>query len=150
MADSLEYKLVVADNGSVTLKKFSGELDKTQRKVEGTGKSFGGMAMAAKGLLGVLAVGKLVSWGNQIMKNNDLQVDLAASLGITTKSLAGFSYAAHFNGATAEGFAKSTKILTKNLADAAKGTGEAKDYFKVFGIEVQNADGTLKKTDDVI
>jgi len=78
-------------------------------------------------LLATLAV--FSSQGDQLQK-------MAIRTGIAVESLSQLAYAAAQSGSSIESLEKGVRKLQQNIADAAKGSGEAKDAFAELGISV--------------
>ena len=78
-------------------------------------------------LLATLAV--FSSQGDQLQK-------MAIRTGIAVESLSELAYAAQQSGSSIGALEKGVRKLQQNIADAAKGTGEAKDAFAELGISV--------------
>lgn len=77
----------------------------------------------------------------------DALTDLAQSTGVSVESLSALTFAADFGAVSQETLGASLVKLTKNMSDAAQGTGEAQKGFEALGISVTNADGSLKAAD---
>lgn len=75
---------------------------------------------------------------------------LAQKVGITTEELSALSYAAELSGVSQEQLGSAMVKLSKNMSDAAQGTGEAQKGFEALGISVTNADGSLKSSSQVL
>lgn len=76
--------------------------------------------------------------------------DLSEKTGIAVESLSMLRYAGEVTGTPLEAIANGTKKLATNMAEAASGNKEAAATFKAMGIEVKNADGTLRSQDAVL
>lgn len=76
--------------------------------------------------------------------------DLSKSTGVSVETLSTMGYAAKQSGVDMESLGIGFKKLGKNMADAASGTGEAKDAFKVLGISVKDNNGNLKTSEQVM
>ena len=74
---------------------------------------------------------------------------LSSVTGIGTKQLQEFQYASDLIDVDVNTLATSMKKLTSNMSSAKKGSGDVYDTFKELGVEFQNADGTLRNSNDV-
>lgn len=74
----------------------------------------------------------------------------AVKIGIGTEELSRLRYAADLSGVSFQGLEKGLLILNRNMAQAAEGSGKAATAFASMGINVSNADGTLKTTTQVL
>ena len=75
---------------------------------------------------------------------------LAQSTGVAVEELSALAYAADLSGVSEQSLSASLVKLSRNMSDAAQGTGEAKKAFDALGISVTNADGGLKSAGDVL
>lgn len=70
--------------------------------------------------------------------------------GISATALAKLKFAAEQSGASFESLSSGLRFLSRNMADAAGGTGEAAQAFKALGISVKDAEGNLRPATDVL
>jgi hypothetical protein len=75
---------------------------------------------------------------------------LAQQTGTTVESLSALSFAADLSGVSNEELGSALVKMTKNMSDAAAGTGIAVEGFNALGISVKNSDGSLKASDAVL
>ncbi len=75
---------------------------------------------------------------------------MSQKIGMSTESLSTLKYAAALADVSLESLGTGLKKMSKNAADAADGTGEAKDSFKALGIQLKDNDGNLKKSDALL
>ncbi|MFA7177473.1 MAG: phage tail tape measure protein, partial [Smithellaceae bacterium] len=111
-------------------------------EIKKLGKAFtiaGGVMTAALGAI----VAKTANAGDEIAK-------LSQRTGVSTELLSGYSLAAKLADVSLEGLGGGLKLLSRNMNEASQGTGTAKDAFKELGIEVVNADGTLRDSNEVL
>ncbi len=80
------------------------------------------------------------------VKMGDELNDTSKILGVSTDELQRWRVAAGFSGVSAENLTAGLRALSRNAFAAAEGGGEAGATFKKLGLEVKNADGTLKDT----
>lgn len=95
-------------------------------------------------------VGKqLVELGfNTVALADDLNT-LARQTGLSTDTLQRFRYASAFVDVEESTLTGSLTKLTRNMYSAADGTGTAADAFKTLGVDINNADGSLRPAYDV-
>lgn len=74
---------------------------------------------------------------------------LAKQTGIGTKELQEFTYMSSIIDVSVDTMSGSMAKLTRNMANAQKGTGDAKKAFEALGITVTNTDGSLRSNQDV-
>jgi hypothetical protein len=75
---------------------------------------------------------------------------MSQKIGMSTESLSTLKYAAALADVSLDSLGTGLKKMSKNAADAADGTGEAKDSFKALGIQLKDNDGNLKKSDALL
>ncbi len=99
---------------------------------------------------GLLAVGGIKNAAQAVLDYADKIGNAAESLDVSTDFLQAWNKQVTLSGGTTELAAKGLEELTRRLGDAADGSGDAADKFKKYGIDVRNADGTLKNTEQVV
>lgn len=109
-------------------------------------KDFG----TAVGVATAAAATALAVMVKQSIDAMDNMSKLAQSTGVAVEELSALAYAADLSGVSEDALGTSLVKLTKNMSDAAQGTGEAQKAFDALGISVKNADGSLKGADDVL
>lgn len=123
------------------------------RGLSGDVMHLGGMVRNSMGPLvglgGLASIGGLLALTSATAQSGDEFAKFSARLGMTSERLQGLQYAADRNGAGAQQFNTGMRDLTKNIGEAAAGTGEAKSLFKALGIELTDAQGRVKSTEDV-
>lgn len=75
----------------------------------------------------------------------------ASKIGVPIEELSKLRYAADMSGISFEGLQTGVRKLSQGMNDfATKGTGPAAEAFRRLGIEVENSDGTLKTSTEVM
>jgi len=100
----------------------------------------------AFGAIGVASVTALSVMVKKSIDSMDAMSKMAQQAGVSVEALSSLSYAADLSGVSAEQFTTTLGRLTKGMADAAAGTGEAKKAFDLLGIgssSLQSADEAL-------
>jgi len=108
-----------------------------------------GTSMTNNLTIPILAVG--VAVGAAVVKMADYGSsinDMAIRTGFSRESLQELKFAADQTGVSMESIEGSTRKLTKAMGEAAIG-GKAAETFKKLGIEVKNADGSLRPANKV-
>jgi hypothetical protein len=112
-------------------------------KVAGTVAAFGAAAVAAAA---AIAVGV-----KRAIDSADKLDEVAEKVGLSVTALSELQYAAKITGVSFEGLQTGVVRLTRAMSDVAKGgESDAAKAFQVLGIEVQNADGSLRSSADVL
>lgn len=122
-------------------------------------------ASFAKGQLAADAVktglSKLVEWGEaaaqglvdlarEAIETSAHLDDTSQAIGVSTDALQELAYAAGQSGVSAQEMEKSIMLLSRSMNAAAKGGEEQAKAFSSLGVKTKNADGSLRKADDVI
>lgn len=129
------------------------EADKSSRAIQarmkklakGIDAAFQLAAAGAVAAFGALTVGV----GRAINRMDDIAKS-AQKVGITTESFSKLAYAAELSGVEFTQLEGALAKLAKSQDMAAQGSKEQIEVFKALGLEFQNVDGTLRKTDDVL
>jgi len=157
MAQDVQIVIRVKDQFSQALEKagtnvqqFATKAQSAAAKVKG---AFAGMrdgvannklAFAALGAAVVAAGKQFADFFLAQVQVADALDETAQKLGISVSELSALQYSAKLAGVEAEALTGSIKIFSRNMADAANGTGGAVQAFKALGVEAKNNDGTLK------
>jgi hypothetical protein len=126
--------------------KAKGAAARVKGAFSGIGKTIGDnkLAFAALGAAAVAAAKQLAGFFLSAVSAADRTAKLSQQLGISTEELSALNYQAQLAGMSTEDLAGSLKIFSRNMTDAANGTGGAVQAFKALGLETKNTDGTLK------
>lgn len=120
-----------------------------QFKVMGDKLTAAGNAMRGVSMAGAAVVATLGTMSVKAGKAADDINTMSKIYGISTRDLQKYKLAAEQVDVPLETIAKSHVRLEKQMLSAKKGTGTAADAFKALGVEVTNADGSLKEGDAV-
>lgn len=130
--------------GNVNLRATSEQFKEVGNKLTAAGQAMQGLSMAAAAVaasIGAITV-KSAKWADDMNT-------MSKVYSIGTKELQKYSAAADLVDVSVETIAKSHTKLEKSMASAAKGTGANADAFAKLGIDVTNADGSLREGDAV-
>ncbi|MBT4122937.1 MAG: phage tail tape measure protein [Candidatus Ruthia sp.] len=133
------------------LKKLGNTAKKVGRSITGAfakvGKSLFSFKSALIGVAGIAGIGYLIK---RSLDATDEMAKMSRAIGVSVENLQRLRHAASLGGLEATQLDKAVQKLAVNMADAAKGTGEAKDIFEKYGISVTRADGSLRSVIDVM
>lgn len=129
--------------------KFTGAIGKSQQQMLRLAQEAGKMG-AAIGTAIAAAGGATALLVRQAINAADANIKQAQAIGLTVEAYTQLGYAAGLSGVGQDQLAQAMSKLAKNAVDTAAGTGEAKDAFAAMGIEVKNADGTLKSQQQLL
>lgn len=147
-------ELLVKIEGDIT--DLSAKLDKAQGKIGDAEKATEswnakftdiGKKMALAGAVITGALGLVVKSYADVGDELDL---LNQQTGISVENLSEFTLALEKSDLDAGSFAKAMKALASSMVEAKDPTSGAAGVFKDLGVEVKNADGTLRPMKDVL
>lgn len=130
--------------GNVNLQAASQQFKVMGDKLTAAGQAMQGLSMAAAAVaasIGAVTV-KSASWADDINT-------MSKVYGIGTRELQQYSAAAELVDVDVETIAKSHVKLEKTMYAAANGSETQAEAYKKLGVEVQNADGTMRTSDEV-
>ena len=107
----------------------------------------GGFAAVAAAI--VKAEKALISMTKEAASNADDLLTLASVTGVTTDSVQELNYMADLTDVSFDRIKDSLKETTNKMQEAATGTGDAYEAYKQLGVEITNADGSLRSAQDV-
>lgn len=120
--------------------KFSSAMKKAKKDVRSFGATVKHNAfVVAKWTAGIGAAGAAVGgyFVRQQMQAIDVLAKTSAKLGIGTEALAGFQHAAGLAGVNVRTFNMALQRVTRRMAEAAEGGGEAKQAIKDLGLNAK-------------
>jgi hypothetical protein len=139
---------ITADSSGLTrgLNDASREVTTFKGRMDGLATQlgkFGPIAVAAGAALGVSMVKNIIDTGDALAK-------MSQRTGIAVEDLSRLQYAADLSGVSTGTLNTSLNILSRNMAEAATGTGDAAEAFNLIGVSIKNADGSLRNQNDVL
>jgi hypothetical protein len=144
--DRLEADLRKAEAAT---KKTSSGMKANFKSVAASLKKVKGNAAAAAAVIVGLGTGAMANLAKQAIRTaNDLG-DTAQKLGISSSALQEFQFAANQSGVRVEALNMGLQRFGRRAAEAAQGTGEAKDAIKQLGIELHDGHGNLRTTEEL-
>ena len=103
-----------------------------------------GLFGAAATLSGLIAIGK------HAIEAADGLNDMSQRTGVSVESLSTLRRVAEMSGTSLEGLEKGIKGLATHMFDAARGSKESAELFSRLGVDVRDATGNLRATDQVL
>jgi hypothetical protein len=153
---------VDAKNAAFTIDKFVGQtvggMGQAATASKGAASAFGSLGGAAialnQGLQLVQQAGRLAASAFDLLvggaqRTGEQYLLLSQQTGLTVEEISAMSVAAATAGVSNEALALTTKKLSVNMVDSASGGKESTATFKALGVEIKNADGTLRNVNDV-
>ena len=117
-----------------------------QNSLKNLDKSFGQLKAGIGALVGVGGVGAFAS---QMLQTADKIGKVSAKLGISTDALQKFRFGAEQSGVATSTFDMAIQRMTRRVAEAREGTGEAKKALEEMGISLRNSSGKAKTTEEI-
>lgn len=142
---SNETQIVISarDNASATLRSINQQFDAMRAPIGALQGAVAGLGAAFAGLAIVSQVKGALAMADEIGK-------LAQKTGVAVEEFSKLSYAAKLSDVSNEQLAKGLKQLSKNMSEAAAGTGESVKYFQALGVSLVDGAGKLKSTDAIM
>lgn len=120
-------------------KKFSQNVEKNLKTA---GKAFAGLVAGA-----TVATAALIKNAIDTAASFD---DIAQTTGVAVESISALAYAAEFEGVAFDSLTSSLDKFAKTIVQANDESSAAATTFRSLAIELKNADGTLKSTDELL
>ena len=130
--------------GQVNLRAASEQFKKMGTNLETAGRSMMGLSRAAAAVvasIGAITV-KSAKWADDMNTMSKIY-------NINTKDLQKYGAAAQLVDVDVNTIAKSHQKLTKQMSSAQDGTGKSAEAFEALGVNILNADGSLRDADTV-
>ncbi len=132
-------------------------VDQTKTAFDSIKRGLGGLADTAKSVNGVLAnlgVGVSLAGIGAMIKSSidsaDALDEMAQRTGIAVESLSLLVPAAELSAVSTEKFEAGLKKLATGMLEAATGSEASAQNFEALGVAVQNQDGTLRDSEQVL
>lgn len=110
-------------------------------------RSIGPALGVGAGALGLTALTRSIR--SVVAESSELG-KVADLLGVNVEALQELRYAAELAGVSQNAFDMALQRFTRRAAEAAQGTGEAKDALKELGIELTDSEGNLRPTEELL
>jgi hypothetical protein len=157
-ANQLEILIKAKDTATAVISKVSKSMASLGRAAGAVGKKItSSFANVGKSLLnlkaGFVALAGAAGIGYAIKKSYehiDTLGKTASKLGINVESLQKLRFAAEQAGLSQETLDMAMQRFTRRAAEAAKGTGEAKDVLAQMGITLTNFSGKMKPAEELL
>lgn len=109
-------------------------------------RSVGGLYTQLAAVAGVGGMGAVISKSADLA---DQMAKMSAKTGVAVEELSTLKRAAELSGTNIDTLAKGIKSLNTAQLDAARGSKEQREAFRLLNVEFMNADGTLRDTREV-
>lgn len=98
----------------------------------------------------IAAVGSISLLVRHAVETADAMLKMSQSAGVSVQAFSELSFAAKLSDVDTQTFATSLERLSKSMAQSAMGNEQAAQAYAVLGLNVKNADGTLKSADQML
>jgi len=142
----------IGATGEKSFTKLDASVETSNKRLAMFGRAVS-MMTSPVGLLSGAVIGAgyaLQRFGDQAITAADATAKTADKIGFSTDALQEYRYAAESAGVASNTFDMAAQRFTRRMAEAAKGTGEAKDALAQLGVSVVNSDGSLRRSEDVL
>jgi len=119
------------------MKSASGSMSSFQTAASRTSGAMAGLKKAIGPLAAAAGIGGLTIAFGKAMNSIDALAKTSDKLGVTTEALAGLQHAANQTGVSTETLNMALQRMTRRVAEAAMGTGEAKDALAELGLDAE-------------
>lgn len=156
MATTFTLKANVTGQNQIKgLEKGLGQLSRKSDATAGAMKRLkgaaGGAIGALKGFLPVLGVAGLAKFGNDVLQLGDKLQKMSEKTGASVSMLDKLRQASNLAGTDFNALTRLFPMLSKNIVQfAEQGTGVAADAFNKLGINVRDANGNIRASEDVL
>ena len=141
----VKFELTAVDKTKAAFDKVTNSLKGIGGVAAKTSKGIAGIGVAAAGTATALAL--VVDRSFQAV---DAIGKTATQTGIATDTLQAFHLAARESGTTIEGANTALIKFARSVGDARRGLKTQADIFKDIGVEIQNADGSMRSFDEIL
>lgn len=128
----------------------TGPLNAIGNAASSLGVNFSQLSSIAAGFTAVAAGGMFASMISGAIDAAGELHDLSQKTGASVESLSALKGAARSAGIDLESLGGGLSKLSKNMLEAAGGTGKAGDMFAALGVSIKNSDGSLRDSNDVM
>ncbi len=122
--------------------KALGRLDQGLRRTKGLIVAVGAAAVASAGMLYTMA--------KSVADTGDNAAKTADKLGVGIEALQELRYAAELSGIAQNNFDTALQRMTRRAAEAARGTGEAKDALRKLNVTLTDGQGRMRRSEDLL
>lgn len=126
------------------------EITGFQKTVQGLNKTMSGLKTAFAVLAGSIVVGAAIEATKRSLEYASSLGEVAMQLGVTTKALQEYRYAATQTGIEQGEMDKSLARLSRTIGEAAGGSKEAAALFTRMGISIRDSEGRVRDAGDIL
>jgi hypothetical protein len=144
----------VGQSGEQSLKRIETAGDRASGGLKGVGRQADflrtGMRVLGAAIAGVATVGGLAALTDRSITAADAIGKTADKIGVGVEALQELRFAAKASGVEQQTLDMALQRFTRRAAEAANGTGEAKDALAAMGIALRDQSGNLRRSGDLL
>jgi lambda family phage tail tape measure protein len=146
--------VAVGQSGEQSLKRIESAGDRASGGLKGLGRQAEllrtGIRTLGGALAGVATVGGLATLVDRSISAADAIGETASKIGVGVEALQELRYAASLAGVQQQTLDMALQRFVRRAAEAANGTGEAKDALAQMGIALRDQSGNLRQSEDLL
>jgi hypothetical protein len=146
--------ITVRQSGEQSLKRIESVGDRVSGGLQGLGRQAEllrtGIRTLGGALAGVATVGGLAALVDRSISAADAIGETASKIGVGVEALQELRYAASLAGIEQQMLDMALQRFVRRVAEAANGTGEAKDALAQLGIALRDQSGNLRRSEDLL
>ena len=152
MADKrLNIILTVSDKGTVKVNKATKGIKNLEvQTVKSSRSMISSFVKVGAALAAAFSAKILIGFTNSAISTADKIAKTASKIGVATDALQELRFAAERTGVANTALDMGLQRFTRRVAEAVQGSGELKGTLDQYSIAVKNADGSSRKTTDVL
>lgn len=143
------YELAVKVTGASSVKELNKDLKNSSTAGDNLRRGFNNGAAAVRTFGAALAAAGVTAFFKHIINLGDELHDLSQRTGISVETLGKFKTAAELSGSSLEGVARGLQKLNIAMVEGQGSTSAQGQAFKALGINIRDASGNLKATDQL-
>jgi hypothetical protein len=144
----------VGQSGEQSLKRVESAGERASGGLKGLGRQAEllrtGIRTLGGALAGVATVGGLAALVDRSISAADAIGETASKIGVGVEALQELRYAASLAGVEQQTLDMALQRFVRRVAEAANGTGEAKDALAQMGISLRDQSGNLRRSEDLL
>ena len=152
MAQKAKFNMEIAANvkGANNIKRLGNNMQGVQGKVKNLSMSMGVLNNAFRIFAGILAAGAFTRFIKGAVDQADAFGKLERQTGVAAETLQSYVNAGKLAGVEQSTIEKGLRRLAQSMREADQGVATYADAYKALGISVRDAQGNLKRSEDLL
>ena len=143
---AVALKITAGVTGQQAVDQLRTSMDKLNGAASSVGRGFDLAKTAVAGFIGLQAVQGITQIGMSLINTADQLDEMAERTGVSVEQLSALQYAAKLAGTDLESVQAAMGRVAAKAVEAATGNKSAALAFEALGVNVQNADGSMKSS----